>query len=61
MGKIRGTHSSPGVYTRPWFDGRKIDTRKNRKSTLKIENRKSGSKPKGDVWLFGDPICVVFS
>lgn len=23
MGKIRGTHTSPGVYTRPWTDRRK--------------------------------------
>jgi hypothetical protein len=34
MGKIRGLHTSPGIYTKPWFDGKKTDTRNNRKGTL---------------------------
>jgi hypothetical protein len=42
MGKIRGAHNSPGIYTRAIDFGNIPSTRNNRKATLSIEERKGG-------------------
>ena len=68
MGKIRGIHSSPGVYTRPWFDGNGVNTRDNRKGTRLPGGNISGggvgpgpTPPKPKYWRFGDKLPIVFS
>lgn len=63
MGKIRGTHTSPGVYTRPWTDGRKNSTSNNRKGTLGGDNGGSGGGggKGGRPWVFSDYFVIVFS
>ena len=61
MGKIRGTHTSPGVYTRPWTDRRKKSTKEDRKGTLD-KNNGSGGGGRGDrPWVFSDYFVIVFS
>lgn len=57
MGKIRGIHTSPGVYTRPWTDTRKNSTSNNRKGTLD----KGGGGKGGGPWVFSDYFIIVFS
>jgi hypothetical protein len=61
MGKIRGTHSSPGVYTRPWAGGRKNSTRDNRKGTLDKNSGSDGGGKGGGPWVFSDYFVIVFS
>ena len=62
MGKIRGTHSSPGIYTKPWTDGRKTSTKDNRKATLNGNSGSGGGGGKGSrPWVFSDYFVIVFS
>jgi len=67
MGKIRGLHSSPGIYTRPWFDGNGVNTRNNRKGTRLPGGNISGgggvgpTPPKPKHWVFSDKLPIVFS
>lgn len=58
MGKIRGFHTSPGIYTRPWSDGFKKSTKGNRKGLKQIPASGGGAdKP----WVFSDYFPIVFS
>lgn len=65
MGKVRGIHSSPGVYARPWFDGNSVNTRDNRKGTRlpggNISGGGVGPGPKPKYWRFGDKFPIIFS
>ena len=68
MGKIRGTHSSPGVYTRSWFDGNRVNTANNRKGTRLPGGNAGGGgvgpgpiPPKPKNWVFGMALPITFS
>ena len=62
MGKIRGIHSSPGIYTKPWFDGNRVNTKNNRKGTRTPSGNIGGGGGKGNrPWVFSDYFVIVFS
>ena len=61
MGKIRGTHVSPGIYTKPWPDGTKVDTRNNRKGTRGDSGSGGGGGDHSGPWVFSDYFYIVFS
>ena len=58
MGKIRGIHNSPGIYTRAVDFGNMPSTRNNRKATLSIEERKGGGGGGSETKIIASSIAT---
>jgi hypothetical protein len=62
MGKIRGTHNSPGIYTRTVTSAGKGNPKDNRKAYLGNNGETAGGGGKGSrPWVFSDYFVIVFS
>lgn len=64
MGKIRGRHNSPGIYT--IYTGIQYPNTKKKQNTaslvLKSDSEGGGGEPVTPVqWVFGDKFPIIFS
>ncbi len=60
MGFIRGTHSSPGIYTK-YTDVDKNGNKIFKKSSLQSNSGGVGKSPSDRYWVFGDTFPIIFS
>ena len=62
MGKIRGRHNSPGIYT--IYTGTQYPSAKKKQNTasLVLKSNSGGGEPVTPVqWVFGDKFPAIFS